>query len=75
MLSLKNAGTQARCHLHSSNHVLFDNTGLIESKSVTKIVGKSNFIEEITSYFRDKLYMFKVFEKYQEFFTYSPVGK
>ena len=48
MLSLKIAATQARCHLHSSNHVLFDNTGLIESKSVTKIVGKSNFIEEIT---------------------------
>ena len=55
MASLKIATTtQARCHLHLSNHVLFDNTGSIKSKSVTKIVRKSNFIEQIT-YFTDKL--------------------
>ena len=55
-------------HLHLSNHVLFDNTGSIKSKSVTKIIRKSNFIEQITSYFTDKLQEFKVFEKYQEYF-------
>ena len=31
-----------------SNYELFDNTGSIKSKSVTKIVRKSNFIEQIT---------------------------
>ena len=55
-----------RSHLHLSNHVLFDNTGPIESKSVTKIVGKFNFIEaeQITSHFIEKLEKFNVFEKY-----------
>ena len=31
---------------------------------MTKIVGKFNFIEQITSHFIEKLEKFKVFEKY-----------
>ena len=47
--------------IYKTNDVLFDNTGSIENKSVTKIVGKFNFFEKIASYFIEKLEKFKVF--------------
>ena len=46
--------------------MLFDNTGSIANKSVTKIVGIFNFIEQIT-YFTEKLENSKLMENIRNF--------